>query len=140
MRIVWNVLLGLCAATCAAALLLQGFGIPPLSGTVIILLRIGGVFCLQWLFRRLFKNTLLRCVPALAAGCWACWGYFLFLTSPSWRNATFGAFLADYFSYLGGCLLFFALSWLLPRLIPRIRKAIRRAARKRRIAREHKMK
>lgn len=137
MKIVWNILLGICTGVCAAMLILQGFGIPALGSTVVILLRMVGAFCLQWLFLRLFRKKLLQAIPALAAGCWTCWGYFLYLTSPAWRKVTFGAFLADNASYLGGCLLLLALAWLLPRLIPRIRKAIRRRMRKRRIAREH---
>lgn len=140
MRILWNVILGLSALICALVLLLQGFGLPAVGPAGLVLLRMGSAFCLQWLFLRLSKNKKIQSIPALAAACWACWGFFLYLTSPSWRNATFAHFLRDNASYLGGCLLVCALAWLLPRLIPRIRRAIRRKLRKQRLAREHKMK
>lgn len=140
MKIVWNILLGLGAVACAGLVLLQGFGLPALTNTQTVLLCISGAFCLQWLFLRISQKVIVQAIPAIIAACWACWGYFLYLTSPAWRNATFHDFLTDYACYLGGCLLICALSWLLPRLIPRIRKAIRRKLRKRKIAREHKMK
>lgn len=140
MKILWNVLLGLGAAVSAAALLLQGFAFPALSASSLVLLRIAGGACLQWLFLRLWQRKPVQVIPALAAAVWAVWGFFLYLTSPSWRNATFGGFLADYTAYLGGCLLVCALAWLLPRLIPRIKKAIRKKLRKRQKAKQHKTK
>lgn len=140
MNIVWNVILGLGAAVSAAALLLQGFVFPALSTGVMVLLRILVAVCLQWLFLRLIQKKVLRCFPALAASCFACWGFFLYLTSPSWRNATFSDFMADYASWLGGCLLILLLGWLLPRLIPRLKKAIRKKIRKIKKSRQYKKK
>lgn len=140
MKIVGNILLGIGAALCAGALLFQGFAFPSLSPAVLVLLRIAGAVCLQWLFLGLWQKTLVRAIPSMAAGCFAVWGFFLYLTSPSWRGATFGDLMADNFSYLGGCLLVYALAWLLPRLIPRIRKAIRRKLHKRKKAKEYRSK
>ena len=140
MKTVWNVILGLGAAISAAALLLQGFAFPALSTGVMVLLRLAAAVCVQWLFLRLFQKKLLQAIPALIAGCFSCWGYFLYLTSPSWRNATFGHFLRDNASYLGGCLLVCGLAWLLPRLIPRIKKAIRKKLRKAKKAKQNRVK
>lgn len=140
MKIVWNILLGFGAALSAAALLFQGFAFPALSPAVMVVLRIAGAACLQWLFLRLWPKKLIRAIPALIAGCFAVWGFFLYLTSPSWRGATFGDLMADNISYLGGCLLVFGLAWLLPRLIPRVKKAIRKKLRKRKKAKQYKTK
>ena len=125
MKILWIILLGLGAAACAAVLVLQGFGLPPVSAGACVLLRIAGAVCLQWLFLRAFHKKAIQALPILAAALWSVWGFFLYLTSPSWRGATFGGFLSDYASYLLGCGLVWMMAFLIPRIVPRVRKAIR---------------
>lgn len=124
MRIFWNVLLALCSLLSAAALLLQGFALPSLAPWLDILLRLCTGFFSQWLFFRAFQKNWLRVFPLLLASAFSVWGFFLYLTSPSWRNATFGHFLGDYASFSLACIGFWALRWLLPRLLPRLKKGI----------------
>ena len=131
MKLLWNILLGIAAFLSAAVLLLQGFALPAITPAVSVLLRICAAIAIQWLFLRLFRKKWLRALPILLTSVAAVWGFFLYLTSPSWRNATFGLFMADYASPALGCAAVWAMNWLLPRLIPRIRKAIK-AAKKRR--------
>ena len=124
MTIFVNILLGLAAAAASALLLLQGFGLPNLAPWIDVLLRIGAAFFAQWLFFRVCQKKALKCFPLLIAALVTVWGYFLYLTSPSWRNATFGHFLGDYASFFLACAAFWGLRWLLPRLLPRMKKGI----------------
>lgn len=125
MRIVWNVFLGLAAAACALALLFQGFAFTALSPALSFWLRIVGTVCCQWFFLRICRKKLAQAVPMMASALAAVWGFFLYLTSPSWRNATFRDFVSDYAIYAIACGLVLILSWLLPRLIHRIKQAVR---------------
>jgi apolipoprotein N-acyltransferase len=125
MRILWNVLLGLAAAACALALLFQGFAFTAMSPQLMLWLKILGTLCCQWFFLRVTKKKLLQLVPVMASGLVAVWGFFLYLTSPSWLHATFSHFVRDYALYLLVCLGFLLLRWLLPRIWRIIRKAIR---------------
>lgn len=134
MRIVWNVLLGLTAAVCALALLFQCFAFTAMSPTLSFWARVLGTLCCQWFFLRISRKKLLQALPLMIASVAAVWGFFLYLTSPSWRNATFGGFLSDYALYAIVCLLVLFLSWLLPRLYRSIRKAIRSNIRKKKEA------
>lgn len=131
MKLLLNILLGLAAAASLAVLFLQGFALPALTPLVSLLLRICAAFCIQWLFLRLFRKKWLQALPILLTSIAAVWGFFLYLTSPSWRNATLGAFVSDYASLALSCAAVWFLNWLLPRLIPRIKKAIK-AGKKRR--------
>ena len=124
MDILWNVLLGICTVLSGATLLLQGFVLPDLTPRIDVLLRIGAAFFAQWLFFRACQKKALKFLPILIAALVTVWGYFLYLTSPSWRNATFGHFLGDYASFFLACAAFWGLRWLLPRLLPRMKKGI----------------
>ena len=124
MTIFLNILLGLATAAASALLLLQGFVLPDLAPWIDVLLRIGAAFFAQWLFFRACQKKALKCFPLLIAALVTVWGYFLYLTSPSWRNATFGHFLGDYASFFLACAAFWGLRWLLPRLLPRMKKGI----------------
>ena len=110
MKLFVNILLCVCAAACAAALILQGFLFPALPEWADLLLRFGTGFFSQILLLRLTQKKLMRRLPLLLSGAAAVWGFFLLLTSPSWRGATTAGFLHDYVSFFGGCLLvcFFA--------------------------------
>lgn len=125
MKIVWNILLGIFSVLCIVVLVLQGFGLPSLSRAALLWLRIGAAFFAQWLFSRAFQKNWLRALPAGLTSLVAVWGFFLFLTSPSWRNATFGSFMADYASLAISCAAYWFLRWLLPRLFPRLWRGIK---------------
>ena len=131
MKIFINILLGLCSAACAAALLLQGFLFPALPGWADVLLRVETALFLQLLTLRIWDKKLLRCAPLLVSAGAAVWGLFLLLTSPSWIHATVGGFFRDYVSFLGGCLLVHFFRWIRPRL-KKARKQLRRYIKRRR--------
>ena len=134
MKTVWNVFLGLIAAASAAVLLLQGFALTALSPSMILWLKIAGTFCCQWFFLRISRNKLLQAIPMMIAGILAVWGFFLYLTSPSWLHATFAHFVSDYALYLLICLGVMLLKWLLPRIWHFFRNAIREKTRKKKEA------
>ena len=134
MRILWNVLLGLTAAASAAALLLQGFAFTALSPELILWLKILGTLCCQWFFLRITKKMILQSIPLMVSGIIAVWGFFLYLTSPSWLHATFAHFVSDYALYSLVCLGVLVLKWLLPRIWRVIRNAIRNQRRKKKEA------
>ena len=138
MKILWNILLGILSAACIAALVLQGFLLPALPPIALLGLRIGGAFFAQWLFYRCFQKNWLKSLPLLLTSMFTVWGYFLYLTSPSWLNATFAGFLSDYASLALSCCGFLFLRWSLPRLLPRIRRGIRNAFKKRKQNKENK--
>lgn len=136
MKLFVNILLGLCSAACAAALILQGFLFPALPGWIDLLLRLAIGFLSQILMLRLTEKKLARYLPLLLSGAAAVWGFFLLLTSPSWRGATVGGFLHDYVSFFAGALLvaLFALSrpWL-KKQIKRFRRYIKRRRKQRKM-------
>ena len=134
MKTVWNVFLGLTAAASAAVLLLQGFAFTALNPSMIFGLKILGTLCCQWFFLRISRNKLVQAIPMMLAGILAVWGFFLYLTSPSWLHATFAHFVSDYALYLLVCLGVMLLKWLLPRIWRSIRKAIRAHMRKKKEA------
>lgn len=125
MKILWNILLGLLTVLSAAVLILQGFGLPALSPALCVILRILTAVFGQWLFLRLFQKKLLRAIPTLAAAMAAVWGFFLYLSSPSWVGATLKSLFADYVSFLLGCCLVWVFAWLMPRILPRIKKLLK---------------
>ena len=138
MKLFVNILLGLLSAVSLAVLLLQGFGLPALLPWADLLLRIAAAFFIQWLFSRVFQKKWLRSLPIILTSLAGIWGFFLFLTSPSWRNATFGNFMADYASLALSCAAFWFLHWLLPRLVPRIKRAVKNFFRKKKKAKADK--
>ena len=124
MKVVWNILLGIFSFLCFAVLLLQGFALPALAPWTLVLLRLGSTLFAQWLFFRAFRKNWLRILPLLLSSLVSVWGYFLYLTSPSWRNATLKHFYGDYAAFFFGCAIYLAMRWLLPRLLPRLKKGI----------------
>ena len=124
MKTVWNVLLGILSVLCLAAWLLQGFAFPALPPAALFWLRVGIAFFAQWLFFRACKKNWLRVLPLLLSTLIAVWGYFLYLTAPSWENVTLKHLFGDYFVFFLSCAAFLALKWLLPRLLPRMKKGI----------------
>lgn len=129
MRIVWNVLLGLAAVASAMVLLFQSFAFPTITPDACLALRIAGSVCCQWFFLRITDKKALQAIPLYIAGAFAVWGFFLYLTSPSWLGATFSALISDYVIYAIGCLFVCAMAWLLPRIFRLIRRAIKKRLR-----------
>ena len=129
MKLFFNILLGLLSAACAAALLLQGFVIPDLGFWPDLGLRIGLALFLQILMLRVTTKKLVRYSPLMVSAIAAVWGFFLLLSSPSWRNATIGGFLYDYASFFAVCAFVcgftLALPWLKGKL-RQLRKTLRR--------------
>jgi len=103
MRRFWNFLLGLGTGVCLFFLIFQGFAAPSLPVWADVLLRFLAALCLQWLLLRTGKTVWIRTLPLGSAALLAVWGFFLFLTSPSWQSATLWHFLADYGTPLAGC-------------------------------------
>lgn len=129
MKILWNIVLGLLSVLSAAVLILQDFVLPALTPALSVILRLVMAVCVQTLFLRFFEKRIVQYIPILAAAVCTIWGFFLYLSSPSWVGVTFQSFLADYATFLLGCCLVWGASWLAPRLLPRIKKALK--ARKR---------
>lgn len=123
MKILLNILLGLTALLSAAVLVLQGFILPALGSGLVLGLRILTAVFAQWFFLRLFRKKALRAIPTFAASLAVVWGFFLFLTAPSWLGATFKSFLTDYVTFLLGCCLVWGFAWLAARITPRLKKA-----------------
>lgn len=121
-----NILLSLLSAACAAALLLQGFVIPELGFWPELGLRIGVALFLQLLMLRISRKKLVRYIPLMASAVAAVWGFFLLLTSPSWRNATVGGFLYDYVTFFGTCALACGFALALPWLRGKLRRFIKK--------------
>lgn len=129
MKIFIHILLGICSAACAAALILQGFLFPSLPQWADLLLRLAGAMLVQMLTLRICEKKLLRYAPLMVSAIAAVWGFFLLLSSPSWIHATTAGFLQDYASFFGGCLLVSGFALALPRLkrgLKRFRRYLRR--------------
>jgi len=129
MKTLRNILLGLLSAACAAALLLQGFVIPELGFWPNLGLRIGVALFLQILMLCVSQKKLVRYIPLLVSAIAAVWGFFLLLTSPSWRKATVGGFLYDYVSFFAVCALVCGIHLAMPWLkgkYRQLRKHLRR--------------
>ncbi len=84
-------------------LFLQGFGLPPISPLIDLLLRIIAAGSIQLFFLLSLPKNQLRFLPLLLSALLAVWGCWLFCTSPSWQNATLPDLLADYCSPAFAC-------------------------------------
>lgn len=115
MRQLYTFLLGAGFCVCLYLVVFQGFAAPSLPTLWDALLRFSAAICIQLLLIRTGKSGLVRIAPLALALLAAVWGFFLFLTSPSWQGATFGAFLADYITPMLGC----GAAWLLYRRLYR---------------------
>ena len=130
MKTVWNVFLGLTAAASAAVLLLQRFALTELTPSMILWLKILGTLCCQWFFLGITRKKVVQAIPFILSGILAVWGFFLYLTSPSWLHATFDKFVTKYAMYVLICLGVLLMKWLIPRIWRAIRKAVRAKHRK----------
>lgn len=98
METVFHLFLSVLFASSTLALALQGFGLPPLSPSAILLLRCCSAISIQWLMHRIAIRKYIKILPLAITILLCVWGFFLLLTSPSWQHATFTGFLADYAS------------------------------------------
>lgn len=130
MKIFLNILLGLAALLSVAVLFLQGVTFSALGPGLCAGLRIAIAVFTQWFFLRLFRKKALQLIPTFVATLAVVWGFFLYLTAPSWLGATFLNFLLQYVSFLVGCGIVWAFSWLMARIIPRLKKARRNKKKK----------
>jgi len=102
-RQLYNFLLGVGFCICLYLLVFQGFAAPVLPPLLDFILRFVAAACIQYLSLRIARQELVRFLPLMLTFLLAVWGIFLFLTSPSWQNATLGSLLADYVTPLLGC-------------------------------------
>ena len=103
MRQFCNVLLMVILGICVYLMAFQGFAAPEIPTLGDALLRFLASLCLQLLTLRMGRKEIVRYGPMAAAFLIAVWGFFLFLTSPSWQGTVFGAALADYLRPICGC-------------------------------------
>lgn len=109
MKQFFNGLLFLIFGVSIGFLVFQGFAAPSLSPLGDFCLRLLAAVSGQWFVCRAAKNPFVSMLPAIATSFFAVWGFFLMLTSPSWRHATLVGFLMDYVSPAACC---WAVWWL----------------------------
>lgn len=109
MRTLFNLFLGAIFLVCLVLLWFQGFVFPALSPILSLLLRCLAASSFQWLVCRTALRRYTRVIPMLLCSILCIWGFFLFLTSPSWQNATFSDFLFDYAAPTLSCGLVYSL-------------------------------
>lgn len=81
----------------------------PTFGTILtLILHIIPALCIQILMCRTSWHPALKALPLILTTCFALWGFWLYMTSPSWQNATLGRYFADYVSPAISC----ALVWI----------------------------
>ena len=123
MAVFINVLLGILGVGCLFPLVMGSFLFPDLPAFLNVLLRILAAVFIQWLFCRLWKKKpLLKWLPVMVTGAAATWGFFLYLSAPSWVNAGFGAFMRDYGTFFISCLATIFLWTVLRRVRRRVRQ------------------
>ena len=103
MRQFCNFLLMSILGICMYLMVFEGFAAPEIPTLGDALLRFLAALCLQLLTLRLGRKEVLRFAPMAAAFLLAVWGFFLFLTSPSWQGAVFSTAMADYLTPVCGC-------------------------------------
>ena len=103
MKFLVNGLLFLIFGICAWLLVFQDYAAPTLSPLGNFFLRFLVAVTGQWLVCRIARTGFRQMLPVICTSFFAVWGFFLMLTSPSWRHATFGRFLADYVTPTAGC-------------------------------------
>lgn len=111
MRTFFNFFLCVLFLICILLLCFQGFAFPALSYLSRLLLRCLAASSFQWLICRTALRSFPKIIPLLICGILCIWGFFLYLTSPSWQNATFSGFLQDYVSPTISCALVYVM-WL----------------------------
>lgn len=102
-KIVLNLTIGIIFCASLFILLMQGFGLPPISAVLDLILRIVVAISAQVLFWVNIKQPLLRIIPLILTVAFALWGGWLFLTSDAWVNVSLGDYFADYCTPALGC-------------------------------------
>ncbi len=75
-----------------------------------LILRIILSFSVQILFCRLAKHKAIEAIPFLLTGAFALWATNLYMTSPSWSNASFWGYVAECLSPFLCCLVVYLVS------------------------------
>lgn len=75
-----------------------------------LILRIIPSLSVQILFCRLAKHKAIEAIPFLLTGAFALWATDLYMTSPSWSNASFWSYVADCLSPFFCCLAMYLVS------------------------------
>ena len=75
-----------------------------------LILRIIPSLSVQILFCRLAKHKAIEAIPFLLTGAFALWATDLYMTSPSWSNASFLSYVADCLSPFFCCLAMYLVS------------------------------
>ena len=102
-KTVLNLSAGIILCASLFVLLMQGFVLPSIGPVLDLILRIVAAASAQVLFCVNIKQPWLRSIPLILTIAFALWGGWLFLTSDSWVNATFGEYFADYCIPALGC-------------------------------------
>ena len=102
-KTVLNLSAGIVLCVSLFILLMQGFGLPSIGAALDLILRIVAAASAQVLFCVNIKQSWLRVIPLILTVAFALWGGWLFLTSDSWANVTFGDYFADYCIPALGC-------------------------------------
>ena len=123
MAVAMNIFLGILGCACVFPIMMQDILFPELPAYLNVLLRILAAVFIQLLFCRLGKKkTIVRWIPVMITGMAATWGFFLYLTAPSWINAGFAAFFRDYAMPLLVCLCTILVRFAIKRLRRRLRR------------------
>jgi len=75
-----------------------------------LILRIIPSLFVQILFCRLAKHKAIEAIPFLLTGAFALWATDLYMTSPSWSNASFWSYVSDCLSPFFCCLAMYLVS------------------------------
>ena len=111
MRQFCNFLLAVILGVSVYLMAFEGFTAPEIPTLGDALLRFLAALCLQLLTLRTGRKEIVRFAPIVLSFFLAVWGFFLFLTSPSWQGVVLGAALADYLMPVVGC----TVGWLIHR-------------------------
>jgi hypothetical protein len=103
MRQFCNFLLAVILGISVYLILFDGFAAPEIPTLGDALLRFLAALCLQLLTLRTGRKEIVRFGPMVLTFFMAVWGFFLFLTSPSWQGTVLSAALADYLTPVCGC-------------------------------------
>ena len=111
MRQFCNILLTAILGVCIYLMAFEGLTAPEIPTLGDALLRFLAAICLQLLTLRIGKREILRFAPMAVGFLMAVFGFFLFLTSPSWQGSVFSTTLADFLMPVLGCIT----AWLIHR-------------------------
>ena len=111
MRQFCNFLLAVILGVSVYLMAFEGFTAPEIPTAGDAILRFLAALCLQLLTLRTGRKELVRFAPIILSFFMVVWGFFLFLTSPSWQGSVFSAALAEYLMPILGC----TAAWLIHR-------------------------